>query len=95
MFPKPIEVKALPDYRIWLRYDDATEGISDLSHLTGKGVFKEWDEKNNFNKVFINKKNSSVAWNDILELCPDALYLKLRGLTFEEWKETMLHHAAD
>ena len=45
---RPIEVKALPNFRIWLRYDDGTEGEVDLSDLA-------------------------------IDLCPDAMYLRLTG----------------
>ncbi len=29
---------------------------------------------------------NSIAWNNILELCPDSLYLKIIGKTFEQYK---------
>ena len=29
--PKPVEVKALPGYRIWLRYDDGAQGEIELA----------------------------------------------------------------
>ncbi|MCX7839868.1 MAG: DUF2442 domain-containing protein, partial [Anaerolineae bacterium] len=41
--PIPIEVKPLENYRIWLKYSDGREGIVDLSHLAGKGVFALWN----------------------------------------------------
>jgi len=41
---RPIKVKALPNFHIWLRYDDGTEGKVDLSDLAGRGVFKAWDD---------------------------------------------------
>ncbi len=34
---RPIEVRALAPYRIWLRYDDGIEGEVDLSDLAGDG----------------------------------------------------------
>ncbi|HWO92452.1 MAG TPA: DUF2442 domain-containing protein, partial [Methylomirabilota bacterium] len=34
---RPVEVRPLAPYRIWLRYQDGTEGEVDLSHLAGKG----------------------------------------------------------
>ena len=36
---RPVEVRALEPYRIWLRYDDGAEGEVDLSYLAGDGVF--------------------------------------------------------
>ena len=38
--PKPVEVKALPQYRIWLRYDDGVQDEVDLSDVAGRGVFQ-------------------------------------------------------
>jgi len=50
---KPIEVKALADYKIWVKYSDGVEGEVDLSHLAGKGVFKVWNDYSAFEKVYI------------------------------------------
>ena len=36
-------VKPLPEYKLQLRYSDGAEGVVDLSHLAGKGVFAAWD----------------------------------------------------
>ncbi|PYQ57468.1 MAG: DUF2442 domain-containing protein, partial [Acidobacteria bacterium] len=36
--PKAVEVEALSDYRIWIRFDDGIAGEVDLSHLAGRGV---------------------------------------------------------
>jgi len=36
---KPIQVKVLPNYKLWVKYTDGVEGEIDLSHLVGKGVF--------------------------------------------------------
>ena len=34
---KPVEVKALPKYRLWIEYDDGVSGEVDLSDMAGKG----------------------------------------------------------
>ena len=47
---KPIEVKALPNYRLWLRYEDGAAGEIDLAHLVGKGVFKLWNDLQAFKR---------------------------------------------
>ena len=77
MNPKVLEVKPLPDHSIWIKYSDGKEGIIDLNHLAGKGVFKVWDENDFFKQVHIDSFSNAVAWDEELELCPDALYLKL------------------
>ena len=37
---KPVYVKALPGYRLQLKYDDGVEGCVDLSEYVGKGPLK-------------------------------------------------------
>lgn len=80
---KPVEVKALSHYKLWLRYSDGVEGEVDLSNLAGKGVFKLWDDEAAFANVHIDK-HGSLVWNDEIDLCSDALYLKITGKTPEQ-----------
>ena len=80
---RPIKVEPRPGYRIWLEYSDGVSGEVDLSDIAGKGVFKAWDEPGYFEKVHITPYRA-VAWDENLDLCPDALYMELTGKTFEE-----------
>ncbi len=48
---KPIDVDALPQYKLWLRYADGVEGEADLYGLAGKGVFKVWNEYSAYEDV--------------------------------------------
>ena len=80
---KPIEVKALPRFRIWIRYDDGTKGEVDLSDLAGKGVFKAWDDPACFKGVRIGS-HGAVEWCDDIDLCPDSVYLRLTGKAPED-----------
>jgi len=92
MIAKPIEVKPLKDYHIWIKYSDDVSGEIDLSHLAGQAVFKAWDEENFFGKVYIEAETDAIAWNETIELCPDTLYLRLIGKSFSEWiKEKQIH----
>lgn len=75
---KPIDVEARSDYRLWIRYQDGTEGDVDLSSLAGRGVFTLWEDEAKFKQVNIGE-DGAVYWNEEVELCPDALYLKLTG----------------
>lgn len=80
---KPVDVKALSDYRLWLRYEDGREGEVDLSNLAGRGVFALWNDYATFERVRI-AEDGVIYWNEEVELCPDATYLKLTGKTPEE-----------
>lgn len=76
--PKPVEVKPLKNFRLWLRYDDGAEGEVDLSDLACKGVFRAWSKPGPFEAVHVSG-HGSIAWTGDLELCPDALYMQLTG----------------
>ena len=89
MFPKLLEIKPLANYTLCLKYDDGTVGEVDLTEFTEKGVFKKIKDKTFFKQVYIDKETDAVAWNEDLDLCPDSLFLKLKGLTFEEFKQLM------
>ncbi len=57
------EVRALPDYRIQVRYQDGVEGEVDLSEYVGKGVFSAWEDPIFFEGVHISP-HGSIAWSD-------------------------------
>ena len=95
MISNAIQVKAISRYSIWLKFDDNTEGVVDLSHLITKPVFQTWKEADFFDKVFIDVETGAIAWDENIELCPDNLYLKIKGLTFEAWKNNQLSYATN
>ena len=80
---RPVEVKALPNFRIWLRYDDGTTGDVDLSDLVGRGVFNAWHDIGFFNSVKLGS-HGAIAWGSDIDLCPDAMYLRLTGKAPED-----------
>ena len=80
---KPVDVRALPNYRLWLRFADGTQGEVDVSDLAGRGIFKLWNDYSAFENVHIGEYGE-IAWSDGIDLCPDALYLRLTGKTPEE-----------
>lgn len=80
---KPIDVKARPGYRIWVRYADGVEGEVDLSHLAGRGVFSLWNDYGEFEMVHVGP-GGAIAWSNEIDLCPDAIYMRITGKTPEE-----------
>ncbi len=75
---KLLDVRALSGYKLRLRYADGAEGDVDLSEFAGRGVFKLWDNRGAFERAHIGEFGQ-VAWNDEVEMCADALYLRLTG----------------
>ncbi len=76
-------LKPLPNYCLWLRFQDGIEGSVDLSEHVGQGVFALWNDPAAFAAVRIGGFGQPV-WSDEVDLCPDALYMKITGLTPQE-----------
>ncbi|MDR2497825.1 MAG: DUF2442 domain-containing protein [Tannerellaceae bacterium] len=85
MISKPVSVKALEGYAIHVCFADGLQGVVDLSHLAHEGIFKAWDANDLFRRVHINEYGA-IAWDENLDICPDSLYLRLKGMSFDEWK---------
>ncbi|MBU4208233.1 MAG: DUF2442 domain-containing protein [Proteobacteria bacterium] len=73
---KIINVTVLQNYKVKLEYADGENGIADLSHLVGKGVFILWNDYKAFHNVKIGL-SGELLWNDQVDLCPDSLYLQI------------------
>ena len=86
MIARLTKVEALDNYSIFVWFSDGVQGIIDLNHLAHKGVFHEWDNNNLFSQVHIDDYGA-IAWNADIDICPDNVYLQLRGLTFEQWQQ--------
>lgn len=91
--PKIVEARPLENYKLWLKFDDGTNGEVDLSHLAGKGVFSFWNNYESFKKMSVEGR--FLLWGDDIDLDADSLYLKLTGKTPEELfpalKEESIH----
>ena len=80
---RPVSIKALPNYRIFISFSDGEEGEVDLSDLAGRGVFEAWNDYGAFEQVHIGP-GREIQWSDEIELCPDAVYMRLTGKTPED-----------
>ena len=77
------KVKVLPGHRLELEFDDGISGTIDLSEAVGKGVFALWRDPLVFEQVGIGSAGELV-WGEKIDLCPDALYLKVTGTKPED-----------
>lgn len=80
---KPVEVTALDGYKLHIRYEDGVEGDVDLSDLAGKGVFAAWEKPGVFESVSVGD-NGEIRWSNEIDICPDAVYLRITGKSPEE-----------
>jgi hypothetical protein len=71
--------KALPNFRLWLRFSDQTEGTVDLSHLAGKGVFAAWNDPAFFAQARVDPEAGTVCWPGGIDLDPYVLYSRVTG----------------
>lgn len=65
-------------YKLNLVFDNGEEGVVDLAHLAGNGVFTAWNDLSVFRSVQIGPYGELV-WGEEIDLCPDALYLEATG----------------
>lgn len=78
-------VKALPDYRLKVRFFDGTEGTVDMSALVRSpdaGVFAVLADPLRFAEAFIEL--GAVTWPGELDLAPDAMHAEIRA--HGEWR---------
>ena len=78
-----VKVKSLPEYRIWVEFNDGVSGELDLSEYANMPVFKVWDEPGHFEKVRVTSYGT-VAWDDDLEFCTESMYMDITGKSWEE-----------
>ena len=75
---KVTEARPLKKCKLFLRFDDGASGVVDLGEIAGRGVFEAWKRDRIFEQVRITKLGA-LEWPGELDLCADALYLKLTG----------------
>jgi hypothetical protein len=65
---KVTSVKALEKYSIFIQFNDGTGGVLDLAAHAGRGVFKSWEENDNFSKVFISEESGAITWPEEIDI---------------------------
>ncbi len=92
---KPIQIKPLPDYSLWVKFNDGIEGTVCLNDIVGQGVFEPLRNQEIFNKVYIDDESGAIAWNEQLDIDSLSLYLEIKGISFEEYShQSELAYAA-
>jgi len=74
-----VEVRALPGYRLFVRFSDDTTGEVDLSKLImgdEAGIFAVLRDPALFAEVYV--EYGAVVWPGEIDLAPDAMYDEIR-----------------
>lgn len=63
-----------------------------MSHLEGIGVFKIWDENDNFSKVFIDKESGAISWPNEIDIDTLNIYCKIKGISTDKYLLSQTSH---
>ena len=79
MYLSIIDVKALEDYKLLLKFENNEEKIFDVKPYLEIGKFQELKDENLFKSVKICF--DSIEWDNQLDLDPELLYQKSHNKT--------------
>lgn len=71
---KIIEIKALPEKKIFIKYSDGMEGIISLEKMVTREQFADLRETDIFIDIHIDEKSGDIIVNGNIELCKNAIY---------------------
>lgn len=74
-----IACRPMPDYQVYVRFNDGLEGVINLKHLVGHGVFEAWNDVHFFERVYIDPITHTLTWSDEIDLCADVLRKEIGG----------------
>ncbi len=66
--------KYIDDYRIWVSFDDGTEGEVDLSNVLSGPAFTPLRDKSLFGRLCVDPDLETIVWPNGADLAPE--YLK-------------------
>lgn len=93
MRPEITKVEAIEKYMLHVTFSDGVNGNLDLADCAGIGVFKSWDEADNFFKVFVSPESGAITWPDEIDIDTYNAYCKIRGISPEEYFKQKKVHA--
>lgn len=72
MEPRPIEVKALKQYYIYIKFENGEEKIYDMKPNLKYKFYEKLKDINNFKEVFVSGIN--IEWKTGEDIAPENLY---------------------
>lgn len=71
------DARAMPDFRVWVRFSDATEGTVDLRELVfsdSRAIVATLRDPREFERLTV--QSDTVVWANGFDLAPEYLYAK-------------------
>lgn len=73
-----IEVKALDNYSLFIRFEDGVSGEVKLTDIVPfEGVFAPLRDSEYFKQVYVNKDIGTICWENGADISPETLYKKI------------------
>ena len=77
MFLHVRQANYIGGYRIWVRFNDGSEGVVDLSDCLDGEVFEPLKDLNNFKAFRVDPDIETIVWDNGADLAPEFLYDKM------------------
>jgi hypothetical protein len=74
MTPAIEDMRYVEDFRVWLRFQDGTEGEVDLSDELWGDVFEPLKDINYFRTVRLDRELDTICWGNGADFAPESLY---------------------
>lgn len=74
MIPRLVEAHHIDRYRLWLRFQDGTEGEVDLEGQLWGEVFEPLRDQARFRQFRIDPELHTLTWPNGADLAPEYLY---------------------
>ena len=68
-----IDAKYVSDYRIWVSFDDGSDGVVNLSNLLKGPIFEPLQELDQFKAFTVDPELETVVWSNGADLAPEFL----------------------
>jgi hypothetical protein len=72
-------MKCVSGFKVWLKFDDGTQGELDLKDELWGEVFEPLKEEAYFKGVRLDRELNTICWESGADFAPEFLYAKLRA----------------
>ncbi len=74
MIPKLVDAKYIDGYRVWLKFEDGTEGDLNLERELWGEVFEPLRDVKRFRAFKLDRELNTLVWSSGADLAPEFLY---------------------